>query len=174
LTAYIYHACIILCLFHGRFPRHFCDTASSRFESLRTTKRFSIVVVYSSCTTFKSRFSRYLNCLESFTRAESTPEMADFDLMQEKFNKTRFVYLKYSCFIFIFTLQFLNEHVRRQKSPKLPNTDPYFDGLTPSNHPYPKLDHDTNPSSQGQRKLPWTKVTTYDFSSVHCWSTKIN
>jgi hypothetical protein len=28
-------------------------------------------------TTFKSRFSRCLNCLESLTRADNTPKMAD-------------------------------------------------------------------------------------------------
>ena len=31
-----------------------------------------------TATTFKSRFSRCLNCLESFTRVDSTPKMADF------------------------------------------------------------------------------------------------
>ena len=35
-------------------------------------------------TTFKSHFSRCLNCLESFRRAESTPKMADFGLRGEK------------------------------------------------------------------------------------------
>ena len=34
-------------------------------------------------TTFKSRFSRCLNCLESFTRADSTPKMADFGVREK-------------------------------------------------------------------------------------------
>ena len=33
-------------------------------------------------TTFKSRFSHCLNCLESFTRADSTPKIADFSLCE--------------------------------------------------------------------------------------------
>jgi hypothetical protein len=33
-------------------------------------------------TTFKSRFSRCLNCLESFKRADSTPKMADFGVRE--------------------------------------------------------------------------------------------
>jgi hypothetical protein len=56
----------------------FWGTASLACDSLRIAKynfngKFAV-------TTFKSRFSRCLNCLESFTRVDSTPKMADLGL----------------------------------------------------------------------------------------------
>jgi hypothetical protein len=56
----------------------FWGTASLACDSLRIAKynfngKFAV-------TTFKSRFSRCLNCLESFTTADSTPKMADLGL----------------------------------------------------------------------------------------------
>ena len=36
--------------------------------------------------TFKSCFSRCLNCLESFTKADSSPKMADFGLCEKGYN----------------------------------------------------------------------------------------
>jgi hypothetical protein len=35
-------------------------------------------------TTFKSRIPRCLNCLESLTRADGTPKMADFSLREKR------------------------------------------------------------------------------------------
>ena len=39
--------------------------------------------------TFKSRFSRCLNCLEPFTMADSTPKMADCGLREKGLLNTR-------------------------------------------------------------------------------------
>jgi hypothetical protein len=81
-------------LSHDRFFCHFWGTASPTFESLRTTKYNFLVLllfVYNgkfAVTTFKSRFSRCLNCLESFMRA-------DFDL-REKANLIESVEAKLS------------------------------------------------------------------------------
>jgi hypothetical protein len=72
-------------LSHGRFFCHFLGTASPTFESLRTTKyNFSVllivvcIMVNLQLYNPKSRFPRCLNCLETFTRADSAPKMADF------------------------------------------------------------------------------------------------
>jgi hypothetical protein len=59
---------------HGRFSRHFWGTASLTFES----GKFTV-----TCMAFKSRFSRCLNCLESFTRGDCTSKMADFGIREK-------------------------------------------------------------------------------------------
>ena len=93
-TTLIYPDIILKChtisLSHGRFS---AILGVLPLPLLRVSAPRNTTLYYCSClyngkftvTTFKSPFSCCLNCLESFTRADSTPKMADFGLREKDY-----------------------------------------------------------------------------------------